>query len=301
MMNRVVHWSAAAAASIFLTVGHSAKADINDALDGMFMVTGTEPAVYESQRRGGVQFGTFRVRAPVTSFNVLNFTPPEVRAGCGGIDLYGGSFTFINTEQFRQVLRQIGANAIGYAFKLALATMCDRCDQILTGLQNSMDEWNRAMKDSCRWAQGLVNDTLRATELSESVKGMTEETNEGVFDDAIEATTDWFADVTAPLGGGDASGKDPDKPAVGNKTWNALQAAAVDGLFDYAGGGLTHHEILMNIAGTLYPQYQPLKRPLSGYHGGLQMTLSRHSGIEPIDMWIALLVSMSLANVWSQL
>jgi len=27
--------------------------------------------------------------------------------------------------------------------------------------------------------------------------------------------------------------------------------------------------------GPLYPQYQPLKRPLSGYHGGPQMT---HSG-----------------------
>ena len=29
--------------------------------------------------------------------------------------------------------------------------------------------------------------------------------------------------------------------------------------------------------GLLYPQYQPLKRPVSGYHGGLQMTLCRQS------------------------
>ena len=110
-----------------------ARADIDEGLETMFMTTGQEPSVYESQRRGGVNMGTFRMRAPISTVNVLNLTAPEVRAGCGGIDLYGGSFTFINTEQFRQILRQIGANALGYAFKLALATMCQECDKILTG------------------------------------------------------------------------------------------------------------------------------------------------------------------------
>lgn len=57
-------------------------------------------------------------RAPVNAYQVVNLTPPTLRAGCGGIDAYGGSFTFINEEQFRQMLRQIGANALGYAFKL---------------------------------------------------------------------------------------------------------------------------------------------------------------------------------------
>ena len=80
------------------------RADIQDGLDDMFMVTGQEPAVYESQRRGGVTMGTFRVRSPINSINLVNLTAPEIRAGCGGIDLYGGSFTFINTDQFRQIL-----------------------------------------------------------------------------------------------------------------------------------------------------------------------------------------------------
>jgi hypothetical protein len=106
------------------------------------------------------------------------------------------------------------------------------------------------MKDSCRWAQGFVNDALRSTEFSENVKGMTDETNQGIFDDAIEATQAWFDDTTTFLGGGDPTGADPDKPEVGNKTWNALRAAGVEGLFDYAGGGLSHNEILMNIVGT---------------------------------------------------
>jgi conjugative transfer pilus assembly protein TraH len=138
------------------------RADIQDGLDDMFMVTGQEPAVYESQRRGGVTMGTFRVRSPINSINLVNLTAPEIRAGCGGIDLYGGSFTFINTDQFRQILRQIGANALGYAFKLALATMCQECDKILTGLQDMMNQFTRMNVDSCRWAQGMVNDTVKA-------------------------------------------------------------------------------------------------------------------------------------------
>ena len=57
------------------------RADIQDGLDDMFMVTGQEPAVYESQRRGGVTMGTFRVRSPINSINLVNLTAPEIRAG----------------------------------------------------------------------------------------------------------------------------------------------------------------------------------------------------------------------------
>ena len=211
------------------------RADIQDGLDDMFMVTGQEPAVYESQRRGGVTMGTFRVRSPINSINLVNLTAPEIRAGCGGIDLYGGSFTFINTDQFRQILRQIGANALGYAFKLALATMCQECDKILTGLQDMMNQFTRMNVDSCRWAQGMVNDTVNA--MGDAAEWM---------DAAIES----FGEPGKWLKNGDADGADPTKPDFGNLTWNALRIANVQGLFGFAAGNLSHHEVLMNIVGS---------------------------------------------------
>ena len=188
------------------------RADIQDGLDDMFMVTGQEPAVYESQRRGGVTMGTFRVRSPINSINLVNLTAPEIRAGCGGIDLYGGSFTFINTDQFRQILRQIGANALGYAFKLALATMCQECDKILTGLQDMMNQFTRMNVDSCRWAQGMVNDTVKAMGLGAETKGMSDASAVGDAAEWMDAAIESFGEPGKWLKNGDADGADPTKP-----------------------------------------------------------------------------------------
>jgi conjugative transfer pilus assembly protein TraH len=201
------------------------RADIQDGLDDMFMVTGQEPAVYESQRRGGVTMGTFRVRSPINSINLVNLTAPEIRAGCGGIDLYGGSFTFINTDQFRQILRQIGANALGYAFKLALATMCQECDKILTGLQDMMNQFTRMNVDSCRWAQGMVNDTVKAMGLGAETKGMSDASAVGDAAEWMDAAIESFGEPGKWLKNGDADGADPTKPDFGNLTWSALRRA----------------------------------------------------------------------------
>lgn len=228
----------------------AARADIDEGLETMFMTTGQEPSVYESQRRGGVNMGTFRMRSPISTVNVLNLTAPEVRAGCGGIDLYGGSFTFINTEQFRQILRQIGANALGYAFKLALATMCQECDKILTGLQDMMNDLTNMNVDSCRWAQGLVNDAAKAMNLNVNQEAMTEATARGEFEDMIDAAQGWFANAGRFIKNGSASGADPAKKDVGNLTWNALRIAGTAGLFNYGVGNINHNEVLMNMAGS---------------------------------------------------
>jgi conjugative transfer pilus assembly protein TraH len=237
--------------TVATSVGWStARADIQDGLDDMLMVTGAEPAVYESQRRGGVTLGTFRVRAPLNSINLVNLTAPEIRAGCGGIDLYGGSFTFINTDQFRQILRQIGANAIGYAFKLALATMCQECDKILTGLQDMMNQFNKMNVDSCRWAQGMVNDTVKALGLKEKVGGELTASAVGDATDMFEAALEAFEEPGKWLKNGEPDGADPTKAGVGNLTWNALRIANVQALFGFAAGSLSHHEVLLNIAGT---------------------------------------------------
>ncbi|VZZ91554.1 conjugal transfer protein TraH [Escherichia coli] len=41
-------------------------------------------------------------------------TLPDINAGCGGIDAYLGSFSFINGEQLQRFVKQIMSNAAGY-------------------------------------------------------------------------------------------------------------------------------------------------------------------------------------------
>lgn len=229
----------------------SAKADIGDGLDSMYVVTGNEPSIYQSQRRLGLDAGYLRVRAPVSTFNVVNFSPPRFDVGCGGLDLYGGSFSFINAEEFRQMLRQIGANALGYAFKLALSSMCQDCEKNLTQLMNDIQEKMQMQVDSCKWAKGLVNSGAEALGFSVEQDYTLESAAEGTFADTFEAITSLFSQPGEDKSGGESDGADSTHDKKGNWTWNALRSAGTGAKFNFLAGNITHDELLMNIAGSI--------------------------------------------------
>ena len=248
-MNRTI---AAISLAMAVLAAMPAKASITDALDGMYMATGNEPTIYSSQRRLGMDAGYLRLRAPVSTFQVFSFAPPQLDAGCGGIDLYGGSFSFINADEFRQMLRQIGANALGYAFKIAIATMCPICDSIMTGLQDTMNKLTALQVDTCKWGSGLAINTIEALggEVEERYK--IQATGDGSFTDTMQATRALFSDRGLARSDGDPSGADPNNLHVGNLTWNALTLTdAADTLAFPDANGLSNIELLLNIAGTV--------------------------------------------------
>ena len=76
-------------------------------------VTGAN--AYRGQTMNFYTGGSLYMRTPVRNYPLASITPPSFRAGCGGIDLYAGSFSFINKDQFVALLRNIGNNAIGAA------------------------------------------------------------------------------------------------------------------------------------------------------------------------------------------
>ncbi len=45
---------------------------------------------------------------------LVSMTLPDINAGCGGIDAYLGSFSYINSEQLQRFAKQIMSNAAGY-------------------------------------------------------------------------------------------------------------------------------------------------------------------------------------------
>jgi hypothetical protein len=240
-----------AAIALTLLAISPAQADLRDGLDSMLMATGAEPSIYDSQRRMGVDLGTFRLRAPLNNFNVVNWTPPNLRGGCGGIDLYGGSFTFINTEQFRQIVRQIGANAIGYAFYLALASMCDGCADNLRWLQDKLDALTKVEIDSCKWAQGLINDATSGIENERLTRAKSKLTLGGVFNDTFQAAIEEWSRPGVNISNYDPSGVDPNSPNLGNVTWNALKLVGAGDKFTFSAGALSNMELVMNVVGTI--------------------------------------------------
>ena len=241
--------SVAACAVVFMA---PANASLTDALESMYMVTGNEPGIYQSQRRLGFDAGYMRLRTPVSTYQVFNYSAPRLEAGCGGIDMYGGSFSFINLSEFTQMLRQIGANALGYAFKLALASICGICDSVLGDLGRALQELNALQVDTCKWGQGLAVGTAEALGFEIDEKYKLSESNMGTFADPFRAAREIFSDRHVAMSGGDPTGADPNNLAVGNITWNALnESDSASALTFPSANGLDNIELLLNIAGTV--------------------------------------------------
>lgn len=238
--------------SISVAVAPAARADLEDALGSMLgaNVQVNSGAALSTSRRGGFYGGSVYIRGKVMNVNVLNFTPPSFASGCGGMDIFGGSFSMINAEQFVTLLRSIAQNAVGYAFHLALKNICEQCSTIVTGLQKSVQEMNQFTGNSCQLAKGVVNNGVEALELSD-VKGMQGDTIQAGFNDAFDA---FWGNLSASIDALDTIGPDGgnlyrDNYEV-NVVWAAMKDSSMAGWFGPAGDG-DLLEALMSLTGTL--------------------------------------------------
>lgn len=201
------------------------------------------------QRRGVFDGGSVSARSRIVSDPLIGFSPPSWDAGCGGIDLYAGSFSFINAQQFQSLLRAIAANASGYAFQMALSAMSPHAMEIINKLQDTVQKLNAGFSNSCQLAQGLVNDAASAFEGSLTAKTSKTLTSLGVGD--------VFQTWTSSTGSGPATqartSMSADQRAnadlEGNIVWQALKRNSVGSRFP--GGDDSLLEAIMSITGTV--------------------------------------------------
>lgn len=151
-----------------ITVKTVKAKSVADSMDGFWNDVGgtssntTDAGGYQLQGAGYYTGGSFTARSKVINVNPISITPPGIRAGCGGIDVYTGAFSHINTDQFVALLKAIPSNAVGFAFQLALATMSPEIKTTIDQLQSVIDRINNGNLNSCDLAQGLVGGGLAA-------------------------------------------------------------------------------------------------------------------------------------------
>ena len=83
----------------------------------------TRPTAYQGQQAGYATLGSLYVRTQPRNTSLAHIQLPSVRAGCGGIDIFGGSFSFISKEELIKLMEAIMQNAAGFAFELALESL----------------------------------------------------------------------------------------------------------------------------------------------------------------------------------
>jgi conjugative transfer pilus assembly protein TraH len=140
----------------------NASADLNTEMDQMFgsLVNVTPAGSYKSSSRGVFHGGRVTIRNELQATpKLLTFDPPKFSSGCGGIDMYGGSFSFISKDALQNYMRNIASNATTYAFGLAIEAMCPTCKQGMDKLQAITNKLNSNLANSCKSAQWLVKNS----------------------------------------------------------------------------------------------------------------------------------------------
>ena len=140
----------------------NARADVAGDLGNFFTKLGydgniTEPVAYQGQAAGYYSGGSMVLRNQVKNIQLINLDLPSLKAGCGGIDLFGGGFSFINAQAITEFFQKIMSNATGYIFKLALQTAVPQIEQVMESVQKMAQEINASNFNSCEMAETLVS------------------------------------------------------------------------------------------------------------------------------------------------
>ena len=256
-LKRLAHRAGAAlsmvAASHFALIG-VARADVASEMNGFFNDAGgaanvTGPTAFQGQSAGYYSLGNVWTRFPQKSVSPFNLQLPSARAGCGGIDLFSGSFSFINASEIVAMLKATANNALGFAFKLAIDSVSPEIGKVMDEFSQKAQLLNQMNISSCETAQALVGGIWPQMETTRSTICEAVGNSQGVF-------SDWAASRQGCNNGGQrdatlAGNTDPamKEQIIGdphNYTWEALKKSSKFGAFDQG-----FSEYVMTLVGTI--------------------------------------------------
>lgn len=231
-----------------------ARADVAGEMNSFFNDAGgaanvTGPSAYHGQSAGYYSLGNVWTRFPQKSVAPFNLQLPSARAGCGGIDLFSGSFSFINASEIVAMLKATANNALGFAFKLAIDSVSPEIGKVMDEFSQKAQLLNQMNISSCETAQALVGGIWPQMETTRSTICEAVGNSQGIF-------SDWAAARQGCNNGGQrdstiARNADPrmQEQLIGephNYTWEALRKSQKFGAFDQE-----FSEYIMTIVGTV--------------------------------------------------
>ncbi len=231
--------------------------DLNTEVNNMFNSLGsignyTAPGAFRGQTFNTYTGGSLFMRAPNKVYQLAAIQFPSAKAGCGGIDVFGGSFSHISAAEFKNMLRNITAALPGIAFQLALESVSPLLGG-LTKWAKGLETWiNNARINSCETAKAIVSTAAEAAGYSSQEACSDLAIEMGLESDRDAARRRCATDRTSILASartsGDANVRNK-APFVGNLTWRALQRTGTY-LDDQ------ERELIMSIVGTVifYPE-----------------------------------------------
>lgn len=138
---------------------HTVAWDLDNVFAGM-STNVTPPGSYHDQAAGYYSGGGFSMRTNKASFAPFSMTPPSLKMGCGGIDMFLGSFSMISGQQLVRMVKSIGTQSASYGFQLALKTFAPQIENLLKDLRNLAMELNEFAVEDCQMVQSAFGAVL---------------------------------------------------------------------------------------------------------------------------------------------
>jgi len=176
-----------------ISIPNVTYANVDSDLDSYFRNLGfssnvTKPQAYHGQQAGYYTGGSVFARTPVRDVQLVQVELPSYRAGCGGIDIYSGGFSFVKYDDLVKLMQNIMNNSAGYAFTLAMETATPELANVMKYINDKAAEINRANINSCETAEALVGGAWPRTRASQHAVCRDIGGNKGgLFDDWAQA------------------------------------------------------------------------------------------------------------------
>ena len=151
--------SALAVANLF--AAQTANADVGSQLNSFFGSMGgagnaTGPTAYHGQAGGYYSGGNVWIRTQDQQLTLGSLQMPSVKAGCGGIDLFTGGFSFINSAQLVAAGKAVANGALMFVFQMALKAISSLIDSTLTDQLQKLQQMISSSKSACQTGQNLA-------------------------------------------------------------------------------------------------------------------------------------------------
>jgi len=234
--------------SLVMAPGH---AGVGDEMEDYFTDMGaaanvTGASSFEGQSAGYYTLGSAWTRFPQKTVYPANLQLPSVRAGCGGIDIFTGSFSFINASEFVAMLKAVANNAVGFAFKLAIDSISPQIGGVMNELQDIANKINSQNLSSCETAQALVGGIAGEIGIKRGMVCDAVGTSKGLFSDWARAAQKCGNDgqESSTLAQADGALK-AQLPGPKNYAWDMINGSSL------AGADTQMKEFVMTLTGTI--------------------------------------------------
>ena len=241
------------AASCAWAGADTASADVSGQLNSFFTSMGgsanaTGPVAYSGQQGGYYSGGNLWVRFPAQqTFTLGNLQMPSVKAGCGGIDIFSGSFSYINSDQIVAMMKAVANGAEAFVFNLAIDAISSVIGVNIKEISQKLQQFLQHSLNACQAGEQVAAGLAGMAGARDSQFCKQIGNSQGVFSDwaAAEQGCGTGGSQTSTLSGN----KDKTIPAGPyNYTWTMLTQK-------YPSFDTDFKQYLMSLVGTVI--YQP--------------------------------------------